>query len=476
MLIGLFLHDASKCVEFQPYLRFNNCMKILLLLILSTIAGQAFAQVNFMVEKFHRLNDPGVTTRSEDRLNLDIKQEGDFLLIDQAEAKFDSSFRLYLDDQEINYSLSEAYIKKSDGTNTFTIGRKILDWNPNEVFWGLSNLNSRRSFSLLDEKQEGLIGFHWDRKMGDLELNFILSYLFVPQLNPGLKVENGKVTSKSEWIRRPPERTIINEKEVPIYYNLNDPQIKDVLLNKTLGANLTWHWSEKETAGKLNTYLLYKPENNLRVNAEAYYDLDLKQVIVNADPVVNHHGVIGFGVEQKIPTILKGETILHANLEVIDPNAKLGKDFDVLDPIKLKQENREFDSDFFSIKPNYKRESHTTLALTHKNYYLDFGLNYFRLLTEASSGDDFYSDSSRFENAVGFWLQVKPSEQLTWLVDLKHDLSRKDILLRTNVSYLFTNNFVTAVGVEMLQAEDMSSFWSSYRANDSIYFSMGYSF
>jgi len=148
----------------------------------------------------------------------------------------------------------------------------------------------------------------------------------------------------------------------------------------------------------------------------------------------------------------------------------------VLDPIKLKQENREFDSDFFSIKPNYKRESHTTLALTHKNYYLDFGLNYFRLLTEASSGDDFYSDSSRFENAVGFWLQVKPSEQLTWLVDLKHDLSRKDILLRTNVSYLFTNNFVTAVGVEMLQAEDMSSFWSSYRANDSIYFSMGYSF
>ncbi len=440
------------------------------------IWATAFAQVEVMVEKFQRLNDPGVTTRSEDRLTLDIKQEGDFILIDQAEAKFDASFRLYMDDQELSYSLSEAYIKGSDGTNTLTLGRKVLDWNPTEVFWGINNINSRRSFTLLDEKRDGLIGIHWDRKMGDIELNFILSYLFVPQLNPGLKVENGQVTSKSEWVRRPPSRTIINENEVPIYYNLNDPKIKDILLNKTLGANLSWHWSENETAGKLNSYLLYKPENNMRVNAEAFYDLDLKQVTVNADPVVNHHGVIGFGLEQNIPTPIKGQTTFHANLEISDPNAKLGKDFDVLDPIKLKQQNREFESEFFTINPNYKRESQTTLAMTHQNYYVDFGLNYFRLLTEASSGDDFYSDSSRFENAVGLWLQVKPSEQLTWLVDLKHDLNRKDILLRTDIAYQFNNNLITAIGVETLKAESSSSFWSSYRANDSVYFSMGYVF
>ncbi len=453
-------------------------MKVTLSLILLTLmCSSAFAQVELMVEKFQRLNDPGVKTRSsEDRLTLDINQEGDFMLIENAEAKFDASFRLYMDDQEINYSLSEAYIKGSDGTNTLTVGRKVLDWNPTEVFWGINNINSRRSFTLLDEKRDGLIGIHWDRKMGDIELNFILSYLFVPQLNPGLKVENGQVTSKSEWVRKPPTRTVINEKEVPIYYNLNDPDVKDVLLNKTLGANLTWHWSDNDTAGKLNSYLLYKPENDMRVNAEAFYDLDQKQVIVNADPVVNHHGVIGFGVEQKIPTPINGATTFLANLEVSDPNAKLGKDFDVLDPIKLRQQNREFESEFFTINPNYKRESHATFALTHQNYYLDFGLNYFRLLTESSSGDDFYSDSSRFENAVGLWLQVKPSEQLTWLVDLKHDLNRKDILIRTDIAYRFSNNLITAVGVETLKAEQSSSFWSSYRANDSVYFSMGYVF
>src|SRR5690606_2153871 len=103
-------------------------------------------------------------------------------------------------------SLSEAFVTTGDGTNTYTVGRKVLNWNPTEVFWGLNHLNARRSFTLLDLEREGIIGFHWDRKMGDLELNFVLSYLYIPQLNPGLEVKNGAITSKSEWVRRPPSR------------------------------------------------------------------------------------------------------------------------------------------------------------------------------------------------------------------------------------------------------------------------------
>lgn len=456
--------------------RFNEIMKKLLPLLSLLFAVPAMAQVELMVEKFQRLNNPGVTTRSEDRLTLDIANEGDFLLIPNTESKFDSSFRLYLDDQEINYSLGEAYITGGDGTNTWTVGRKILDWNSNEVFWGLNHLNSRRSFTLLDEEREGIVGFHWDRKMGDIELNFVLSYAYIPQLNPGLKVKDGAVVSKSEWVRRPPTRTIINEKEVPIYYNLNDPAVKDVVLNKTLGVNLAWRWSDKETAGKFNSYAIYKPENNLRINAEAYYDLDLKQVMVNADPVVNHHAVLGMGIEQRLPNTLRGKTTMIANFEVVDPNARLGKDFDVVDPVKMKQENREFESEFFKIKPNYKRESHATFALVHKDYLVDVGINYFRLLSEASSGDDFYSDTARFENAVGLWLQARPTESLSWLVDLKHDLTRKDFVIRTDLAYHFTPNFLTGVGVEALRSPSNNSFWSSYRANDSVYLSIGYVF
>tara|TARA_R110000868_G_scaffold132381_9_gene343348 strand:- start:366 stop:1721 length:1356 start_codon:yes stop_codon:yes gene_type:complete len=451
-------------------------MKHLTFLFLILSSAAVSAQVELMAEKFQRLNDPGVTTRSEDRLTLDVLSEGEFLLIDNTEAKFDGSFRLYIDDQEFSYSISEAFLESSDGTNSFSVGRKVVDWNSNEVFWGLNHLNSRRSFTLLDEKREGLIGFHYDRKMGDLEFNFILSYLYVPQLNPGLKVENGAVVSKSEWVRRPPTSTMVNDKSVPIYYNLNEPALSDVLLNKTIGANLTWNWGEKKTAGKLNSYILYKPENSLRINAEAYYDLDLKQVTVNANPVVNHHAVLGVGFEQGVDVGAPGTTKLLANFEVIDPNAKLGKDFAVLDPIKMKEQNREFNSEFFKINPNYKRESHFTLALNHSNNYFDIGLNYFGLLTEASTGDDFYSDTARFENAVGIWLEARPSERLTWLIDLKHDLNRSDIIVRTDLAYRFTKNTLGAVGVEALVAPKAESFWSSYRANDSVYFSFGYVF
>src|SRR5690606_22585992 len=105
----------------------------------------------------------------------------------------------------------------------------------------------------------------------------------------------------------------------------------------------------------------------------------LKQVVVNADPVVNHHAVLGIATQQNLPLDLPGVTTMAASFEVIDPNAKLGKDFDVVDPIKMREQNREFESEFFTIKPSYKRESHATLALTHKNYLFDVGLNYFRL-------------------------------------------------------------------------------------------------
>src|SRR5690606_6488880 len=156
---------------------------LLIVLVIAPLWANALAQVMF--EKFQRLNDPNVTTRSEDRLTVDIENEGEFWLLDSSEAKFDASFRLYLDDQELNYSLSEAFVTTGDGTNTYTVGRKVLNWNPTEVFWGLNHLNARRSFTLLDLEREGIIGFHWDRKMGDLELNFVLSYLYIPQLNPG---------------------------------------------------------------------------------------------------------------------------------------------------------------------------------------------------------------------------------------------------------------------------------------------------
>src|SRR5690606_11774117 len=183
----------------------------LLFLLILIAPLWANAQVQVMFEKFQRLNDPNVTTRSEDRLTVDIENEGEFWLLDSSEAKFDASFRLYLDDQELNYSLSEAFVTTGDGTNTYTVGRKVLNWNPTEVFWGLNHLNARRSFTLLDLEREGIIGCYWDRKMGDVEVNGVLSYGYTRQVKRRIKVRNGGSNSKSEWVRRQPGRIIINE-------------------------------------------------------------------------------------------------------------------------------------------------------------------------------------------------------------------------------------------------------------------------
>ena len=436
-------------------------------------ASPSLAQSGISYQKYQRLNDVERMVRTQDKLRLDVDKDYYFKT---SSFKTDFSLEMYFSDRSMNYSLNEGYYFFSYYDLDFSVGRKILDWNPNEKFWGNNNLNSRRNFTLLDLKQEGLFGLHHSSAItNNLSYDIFFSYLHIPMLNPNIEVADGRVTSDSEWVNLPPNRTIIYGVERPIVYYLNRPSYKDTVLKKALGGRVTYHWRtpEQSYSGHASLYGLYKPENSLRINAEVF--VDGKVISIVANPIVNHHTIVGLNANQDIE-LFDRIWRFSSGVELIDPNAKIGEDFDAWDPMRLQESNRHFESNYFVLRPSYDKEFYWQGSISSFNENVSYSLRYFKLLSEAVLGDDFYSQSNRWINAIGFDIKANLSKNFDIGLDLKYDFNRKDILLTSELGHIINDEFLLGVGLEFLSAPDESSFWAPYRASDSFYVRMGHVF
>lgn len=416
-------------------------------------------------EKFYRLNTPPYRTDSGDLINfsyetapIDPSRELDYFLM--------GDLRLYFQDNDaLNYSLQEGYIHYVGYSYQVDVGRKILDWNQNEKYWSLGYLNALQAFTLLSTEEEGVTGAIFSKPLGPFEFDLLLSYLFIPQLNPAINFKNGEVQSKSDWVRLPPKKTVINGTEVPIYYKISDYKVSNIVLQKSLGGNIRYNWRK----GGMSAFAVYKPENRLRSNASAYYDnIVLNKVVVEANPTVNHHAYCGFQVYQAF-----GDLQTRGGISYVDPNANLGKDI----PIYNSEARKNFTSDYFTVMPRYDKEAyaHMSANLDRKSYILS--LNYIHLLTKNTrASDDFFSDAVKWKRAMGGGVTFVFNDSFRFLIDLKYDFERFDNIIKSEISYNFKKQVTVSLGLEILKAPKDNSYWSYYRANDILYSSVGFFF
>lgn len=422
------------------------------------------ANINFSYEKFARLNKPINRSDSGDWLGLSYESAPPTKDLDTF---FMGKTRFYFQDgSALNYSLQEAYVQYKIGNYTISLGRKILDWNTNEKYWSLGFLNVVQSFTLLGIDEEGVTGLIIDKKMGDFDFSLMGSYFFIPQINPSVNFENGQVKSRSEWVRLPPKKTIVNNVEVPIFYEKSKYNVSQIIFNKSLGGRLRFKWHE----GNLAIFAIYKPENKLRINASAFLDNQgTSQVIVESSPTVNHHAYYGMQLSQEL-----GDLRLRSGLSYSDPNARIGKDF----IIDITNARKTFKSDYFTINPRFEKEAYGHLSLNYnkgKNYKLS--LNYIRLLTNNVRGnDDFFSDTIRWKNTLGGGFLYSFNDFFTLFFDLKYDFDRKDNIAKVEGNYHFNEKITLGIGVETLKAPDNNSYWSFYRTNDTVYGNINFSF
>lgn len=401
-------------------------------------------------EKFYRLNTPFYRSNSGDLVHLGFETA----LVDPLK-KFDyfgmGDLHFYFqDDNALSYSLQEAYLHYRGDFYQVDIGRKILDWNQNEKYWGLAYLNAKQAFTLLSTEEEGVTGALFSKQIGLFEFDILLSYLFIPQLNPSIDFKNGEVQSKSDWVRLPPRRTVYKGIDLPIYYKISDYEVSNIILQESLGGNIRYKWNEE---GGVSAFAIYKPENELRANASAYYN-NIDRIEVEADPIVNHHAYYGLQIYEAL-----GDVQTRGGLSFVNPNVKTRKTFE---------------SDFFIINPRYDKEAyaHMSANLDRKFYLLT--LNYIHLLSKNTrASDDFYSDAVKWRRALGGGLTLVFNDSFRFLMDLKYDFARFDNIVKGEVTYNYNNRFHVSLGLEVLKAPQDSSYWSYYRSNDTLYSSLG---
>lgn len=449
------------------------------------------AKASISYERFVRLNQPEDGSKRdtfdwiESSYNYKMKRGS-------IKGSFDGDLRFFIKRKQANFSLAEAYLSyEGEDGSIHTLGRQKLDWHQNEEFWQLSHLQGLRNFRLMDRKQEGLLGYGLKVNNGNFKSEFFISYFYIPTLNPGIAVENGEVTSNSDWYRRPPRQAILKENGDPttIQYEINQPDYKDIFVQKTLGAKLSLDWNlqtkkkkikGKSThnkkrksslgKGKISGYAIYKPEPSIRINASTQLTKITPvnfQLPVRADPIVNHHVVYGGTIEQEIKS---SKNILGVTF--VDPTARLGQDFDTLS-LNVSN-NTETARSGYLIDPKYDKEAYFHFSSFLPGNILSAGFNAIHYITNHEQGnDDFYSDTVRWLSALGVNLNYHISDVVTASVNLRYDLKRKDNLFDGSITFKPYKKTFINLGLELIRSPSANSYWSSYRANDTGYVNFG---
>ncbi|MGB0452490.1 MAG: hypothetical protein ACPGJV_02160 [Bacteriovoracaceae bacterium] len=418
----------------------------------------------------------GIQSQNFSNANIDQQMNNSFDLSIVDERKFskgktkvEAHSQYFQEKSHLAYSLSELYYTHQfDRVIEVGVGRKRLDWSADEGFWYLSNINGAVGINFLDERQEGKFGVHsrFQSENKKFHTELFASYFYVPSLNPRIDEEDGKIVRKSYWGRTPPSTVVVEGNQLDINYNVERPDVSDVVFKKSFGAKIGYDW----TNVSVSAFGLYKPENQLRINAQAFPDTSAR-IQATAAPIVNHHSV--FGADLSVHTKDK-KVVVKNSFQVIDPNSNVFDDFVILDPIEQERTGRIFETEYIKINPNYEKQSY---------WFFDLKLPVAKrqsatiktiamLEGDKNFGDDFLTFAPLWRRGIGTEYQNQVLPKVSFRVKYLYDLRLKDQLISADSRYLWSKDSFFSFGAKLLRSPDTRSYWYDYRAND--LFSFGY--
>lgn len=387
-------------------------------------------------------------------------------LPDEFEKKF--SFSAQTNDQSLTqYSLQEAYFTKksvfrkwSETSRTgdyLRIGRQILPWSIADSAWGFGKLNSRINFNFFTPGQEGLIGFTYkNRSKSGFFWRVFVSPIYVPETNPSLDIDkkNKSISSRSPWADPPASSTTIDGKDTPIEYNINYPDIADVVNRPSAGFNFgveKEHWI-------IDGFWIRKPENQISTQVEVNYSAVSEKINAYVTPEFYYHDVFGGNLKYR-----NSNWEMYLTGIAIFPNTFPDQKPDVVEWTEFKTEK--------------KREAYGGGGISRTNDIYSLGFNYIARLSAFDRTQDALVQEPRWNQAVNFFVMRKFTRSLKITADLKYDTMTTDRLTMVQALYSVSADLLMSFGFNMIGTpENGKSFWSPYTNNDAVYASMRYIF
>ncbi len=370
-------------------------------------------------------------------------------------------FRYYPKAKKPIGSLSELFTTvRSDGFANveLVVGRKILNWNPADQFWVTGHLGGRENFELLSSAREGIVGTIVKFKPSkNFLIELMFSPLLIPELNPNVDVENGKVTSAAEWAKKPPQRTLVlNGNLVPNKYELRMPPLEDLIIKPGGGLYVEYGFNRSW----ISAYWSYKPEPRVRVNAEGGLTEEQDEVSVPFWPFINYHQV--YGTDYRY---VGNDWKFNLGLERNCPDHGQVKGVEI---------------EYFKIKSTYFDESflHSSVIFDLPfSYKSTLSLNFLNLLSDSIGlSDSFLDEPVRWQRALGLNFSIFLVEKVRLILEYIHDMRSEDRTLMTKIQYYPYKGIFTELGSETVWAPILTNYWSMYRTNDTAFINFGTKF
>lgn len=419
-------------------------------------SSNVFCSGMLTMARFQRINNPINENVSDNFIQFDFDEEREG---GRWDLSYEGSLRHYTENQGLMFSISEAYLSKNNGRTEYTLGRKVIDWNANDKFWSMGEISPLKSFNLLRTKREGLLGFHFNRKTHHSELTLFGSLLNVPQINPGIKVNEGNITGANEWSYPPPSFIRFRNNDIPVYYEIYYPNISEILIQESFAFKFDYKIKKEN---KLSIYGGYKPEPVLRTIATGYYDqLNEERVNIQAKPFVNHQTFYGLSYNFNFKE-RRDETSLTIAFDGVLPERGTDRIFDDFDSLK--------------VQPVYERVSYGTISIRKKSDLFSGGLNYIHLIEGGGQNPNVFAKKVRWKRAIGLNLDWLITGKTFFRADYKFDIKDKSMTFLSSVGYQLSRKLIIGAEFQVLNVPDNTSFWAPFRSNDSLLMKMSYMF
>ncbi len=397
-----------------------------------------------------------------DLFYLSEDEEGDKKVFDFASRVNDASL--------VMFSVKEAYVGKeaskefSDEENSigYKLGRVILDWSKLDEKWGFGKLNNRVNFDFFRPGQEGLTGLliEFRHKTGLFAKGFA-SYVYVPELNPSLDIDvnAGTVKSRHPWAKAPPATNESAGKERALYYDVQYPDIQDIVFNYSVGGSVGFENKHFLAEG----FYMRKPDNRIGVAADFKVDpVGFDKVDITVEPGIFYQDV--FGGQLKYEN--RGFEI-YASYLYSKPDADFNGDTSFYEATSYKH---------IRIEEEY---GGVGMARAFNDSYR-MELNYVaRRSRYEKINDNPLNEEPRWNEAINVNFIARWSPRFSSLLDIKYDIFSLDRLFSFATTYAYSKDVDLVAGFDVIGANDAGeneTFWSPFRNNDAVYGRMVYRF
>lgn len=371
--------------------------------------------------------------------------------------------------------VSEIYTSsRQDLSNSrLYFGRVKMNWSFADQDFQLGLWQPKFAIDTLRPIDQGLTGLFYVLNEERFSLDLFVTPLFVPSMGPDIQEKNGSLVSDSRWYRTPQAKFPFRNKETPIVYSLDIPEVANLVRHS--GYALSFGWNKKLDVGTFAiASAAYKPVNQLVMKYQSFLSLpENSQPVgdVTVSPDVTYHNLKSIDV---------GYKSLHSQVtaSVIqdDPEFSLPSEGWVqqkLDPIRLaslslKTElplgNKYWEIGVGNLKVNGGRTEDLDSRGVVQGAILPHRLSYYDAIQVSLNG-----------KLPDIWRRP-----LTGKFSYLFDRQQQARLIQTEVQFKPHPQFGLILGADVLGPDDendtTSGFLNQYRANDRVYGGMNYVF